>query len=49
MSGAGKAVVHAKNTLSVDISGAGVVEYIGDPKLRQTISGIGKVRRKEGS
>jgi len=49
VSGAGKAVVHAKNSLSVDISGAGVVEYIGEPKLRQTISGIGKVRRKEGS
>ena len=49
VSGAGKAVVHAKNTLSVDISGAGVVEYIGEPKLRQTISGIGKVRRREGS
>jgi hypothetical protein len=48
VSGAGKAVVHAKNSLSVDISGAGVVEYIGDPKVRQTISGIGKVRRKEG-
>ena len=49
VSGAGKAVVHAKNTLSVDISGAGVVEYIGDPKLSQTISGIGQVRRREGS
>jgi hypothetical protein len=42
-------VVNARNALTVDISGAGKVEYFGDPKLRQTISGIGKVSRREPS
>jgi hypothetical protein len=46
VSGAAKAVVNAAVALAVDISGAGVVEYIGDPKLEQTISGVGKVRRR---
>lgn len=49
VSGAGKAVVNARNALTVDISGAGKVEYFGDPKLKQTISGIGKVSRREPS
>ena len=49
VSGAGKAVVNAKNSLAVDISGAGKVEYLGDPKLKQSISGIGKVTRREPS
>jgi hypothetical protein len=46
VSGAGKAVVNARNALAVDISGAGKVEYVGDPKLKRTISGIGKVSRR---
>jgi len=49
VSGAGKAVVNAANSLEVDISGAGAVEYLGDPKVKQSISGIGKVRRRERS
>ena len=49
VSGAGKAVVNAANSLEVDISGAGAVEYLGDPKVKQSISGIGKVRRREPS
>ncbi len=49
VSGAGKAVVDAANSLEVDISGAGAVEYLGDPKVKQSISGIGKVRRRERS
>ena len=44
----GKAVVNASNSLAVDISGAGKVEYLGEPKLRQTISGIGKIARRDG-
>ena len=47
VSGAGKAVVNAARLLKVDISGAGVVEYIGDPKIEQQISGVGKIRRRE--
>jgi hypothetical protein len=46
VSGAGKAIVNAASLLKVDISGAGVVEYFGDPKIEQQISGVGKVRRR---
>jgi hypothetical protein len=49
VSGAGKAVVNAKNSLAVDISGAGKVEYLGDPKIKQSISGIGKISRRDPS
>ena len=49
VSGAGKAVVNAKNSLAVDISGAGKVEFLGDPKVKQSISGIGKITRREPS
>ncbi len=49
VSGAGKALVNARNSLSVEISGAGKVEYFGEPKLKQTISGVGKVTRREAS
>ena len=49
VSGAGKAVVNAADALEVDISGAGAVEYLGDPKVKQSISGIGKVRRRNPS
>ena len=47
VSGAGKAIVNAMSLVRVDISGAGVVEYLGDPKLEQQISGVGKVRRRD--
>jgi hypothetical protein len=47
VSGAGKAYVNAKTSLTVEISGAALVEYSGNPKLEQEISGVGKVRRRE--
>lgn len=46
VSGAGKAIVNAKSLLKADISGAGLVEYAGNPRLEQEISGIGKIRRR---
>ena len=49
VSGAGKAVIDARNKLAVDISGAGKVEYLGHPEIKQSISGIGKVVRRESS
>jgi hypothetical protein len=49
LSGAGKVLVNATKTLSVEISGAGLVEYAGDPKLRQSISGFGKIVRRDPS
>ena len=47
VTGAGKAFVNARTSLAVEISGAGVVEYLGNPKLQQDISGVGKVRRRK--
>ena len=47
VTGAGKAFVNARTSLAVEISGAGVVEYLGNPKLQQDISGVGKVRRRQ--
>ena len=46
VSGAGKAIVNAKTLLKADISGAGLVEYTGNPRLEQEVSGIGKIRRR---
>jgi hypothetical protein len=44
ISGAGSAVVWALDTLDVEISGAGNVEYYGSPEVpREVISGAGRV------
>lgn len=45
--GSGRAVVHATETLGVLIEGAGAVQYLGDPKVEQTIRGAGSVTRKK--
>jgi hypothetical protein len=45
-SGAGGAVVQVSDLLDVTISGIGSVEYIGDPEVREDISGLGTVRRR---
>jgi hypothetical protein len=49
VSGAGKAVVNAARTLDVRISGAGVVDYLGNPKVREEVSGVGRVRRRDSA
>ena len=49
VSGAGKIVVNARKTLTARISGAGVVEYLGDPVVKESISGIGRVKRRESA
>lgn len=49
VSGAGKVLVNVAKTLKVAIAGAGSVEYIGDPKVTQDISGVGRVRRRESA
>ena len=49
MSGAGKVFVNAARTLKVSISGAGTVDYLGDPKVTQEISGMGRVKRREAA
>lgn len=49
VSGAGKVLLNVSKTLKIAIAGAGSVEYIGDPKVTQDISGVGKVRRREAA
>jgi hypothetical protein len=49
VSGAGKIVVNVRKTLNARISGAGVVEYLGDPDVKESISGIGRVKRRESA
>jgi hypothetical protein len=45
ISGAGGARVAAADTLVARISGVGSVEYTGDPRVTQQITGVGRLRR----
>ena len=49
VSGAGKIVVNARKKLTASISGAGVVEYLGDPVVHESVSGVGRVKRRESA
>jgi len=49
VSGVGNVLLHAERTLRASISGAGVIEYVGDPKVTEHVSGIGRVKRHESS
>ena len=49
VSGAGKVVVNARKTLEAGISGAGLVEYLGNPEVREQVSGVGRVKRREAA
>ena len=42
-------MVNARKTLNASISGAGVVEYIGDPVVKESISGAGRVKRRDAA
>jgi hypothetical protein len=44
--GIGKAVVNVKRQLDVSIRGIGSVEYIGSPKVRPEVLGLGSVTRR---
>ncbi len=48
ISGQGNATVRVKESLDITISGLGQVNYYGQPKIRQVISGIGKSKRLNG-
>jgi hypothetical protein len=39
--------VNAQKTLKATISGAGSVDYIGDPEVTKRVSGAGSVKRRE--
>ena len=49
VSGAGRVVVRVQKTLEVSVTGAGSVDYYGDPKVTQDIRGVGSVSRRGGS
>jgi Putative auto-transporter adhesin, head GIN domain len=44
--GAGNAVVHATDAVDAKLSGVGNIDYIGDPKVTQSVSGVGAVRKR---
>jgi hypothetical protein len=46
ISGSGGATVAPRDELSAQVSGAGEVEYIGDPRISQHVSGDSSVRRR---
>lgn len=46
VSGVGNVVLHADKTLRATISGAGSIEYLGNPEVSEHVSGIGRVRRR---
>lgn len=45
ISGAGSAIIFAKKTLDVSVSGAASVKYKGSPKVKKDISGAGSVEK----
>ena len=49
VSGVGNVVLRAERTLEASISGAGVIEYTGDPVVTEHVSGIGRVKRRDAN
>jgi hypothetical protein len=45
ISGSAHVKLDARKTLTASISGAGDVEYYGDPKVERRVSGIGRIER----
>jgi hypothetical protein len=46
LSGLGTAIVHAREQLDATISGAGGIEYIGNPQVTKQISGLGTIKQR---
>ena len=44
--GAGQVTVNASDELDAEMSGAGIIWYIGDPKLKSNVNGLGLIKRK---
>jgi len=47
VSGVANVVVNVERMLRASISGAGLIEYVGDPQVVEKVTGIGRVRRRE--
>ncbi len=45
-SGVGSAVVNVSDRLDATVSGVGSVEYIGSPQVRESVEGVGKVKKR---
>jgi hypothetical protein len=43
--GSGSAIVKVSEELDAEVSGIGSVEYIGDPTVKQNVSGLGRISR----
>jgi hypothetical protein len=43
VAGAGSAIVNAREELDAEVSGVGSVEYVGHPRIQQTVNGAGQV------
>lgn len=43
ISGAGKATINVTDTLDIEMSGVGKIDYIGNPSVNQNISGAGSI------
>jgi hypothetical protein len=46
ISGAAKAVVAVSDKLDASVSGAGSIEYVGDPVVTQQVSGAGSIHKR---
>ncbi len=44
--GVGSAVVNVSEQLDASVSGIGSIEYIGDPKVTESVKGMGAIRKK---
>jgi hypothetical protein len=46
MQGAGQVTVNATDELDAEVKGAGIIWYIGAPKLKSNVDGLGWIKRK---
>ncbi len=46
ISGTGNAIVQVSATLDAEVSGVGSVDYIGNPRVTQHVTGLGSVRKR---
>jgi Putative auto-transporter adhesin, head GIN domain len=44
--GVGSAVVNASEYLDADLSGIGSVEYLGSPQVRESVRGLGRLKKR---
>jgi hypothetical protein len=49
VSGVGRVIVRVERSLDASISGAGSIEYYGNPEVKEHVSGVGRVRRREAA